>query len=70
MDVATRSLGAGVGTSPTEVLLAVVARLGVETGIDLWGILVEAGRLRLVGGQEDMLIAAAVDLAERRAAAV
>jgi 4-hydroxy 2-oxovalerate aldolase len=122
IDGATRSLGAGAGNSPTEVLTAVFERLGVETGIDLWGILavaeevvrplmpseramdrnaitlgyagayssfllhaeraserygvpaheilVEAGRLRLVGGQEDMLIAAAVDLAERRAAAV
>jgi 4-hydroxy 2-oxovalerate aldolase len=39
IDGATRALGAGAGNSPTEVLAAVYARLGVATGIDLGAIL-------------------------------
>jgi 4-hydroxy 2-oxovalerate aldolase len=39
IDGATRALGAGAGNSPTEVLAAVFARLGVATGIDLGAIL-------------------------------
>jgi 4-hydroxy 2-oxovalerate aldolase len=39
IDGSTRALGAGAGNSPTEVLTAVFDRLGIETGIDLPGIL-------------------------------
>lgn len=39
VDGATCALGAGAGNSPTEVLAAVFARLGVSTGIDLAAIL-------------------------------
>jgi 4-hydroxy 2-oxovalerate aldolase len=42
IDGATRSLGAGSGNSPTEVLTAVFDRLGVRTGIDLPGVLAAA----------------------------
>jgi 4-hydroxy 2-oxovalerate aldolase len=42
VDGSTRGLGAGAGNSPTEVLTAVFARLGVETGIDLPQILAAA----------------------------
>lgn len=42
IDGSTRALGAGAGNSPTEVLTAVFDRLGVETGIDLPGILAAA----------------------------
>ena len=114
IDGATRALGAGAGNAPTEVLVAVFARLGFETGVALpailhaaqevvlryierepvmdrnsivmgyagvyssfllhaelaaerYGvpaheILLEAGRRRYVGGQEDMLIDIAVAL--------
>jgi 4-hydroxy 2-oxovalerate aldolase len=121
IDGSTRALGAGAGNSPTEVLTAVFARLGVQTGIDLpailaaaeevvapfiprtpimdrgsitlgyagayssfllhaeraaerYGvnaadILTEVGRRRYVGGQEDMIIGVALDLARQGAAA-
>ncbi len=39
IDGATCALGAGAGNSPTEVLAAVFARLGIATGIDLAAIL-------------------------------
>jgi 4-hydroxy 2-oxovalerate aldolase len=35
VDSSTRGLGAGAGNAPTEALAAVLARLGVETGIDV-----------------------------------
>jgi 4-hydroxy 2-oxovalerate aldolase len=113
------ALGAGAGNSPTEVLAAVFDRLGVDTGLDVMGLLHAAedvvrpylnrwpkmdrnaivqgwagvyssfllhaetaaerykvpahdilrrcGELGLVGGQEDMIIDVAVQLAEARA---
>ena len=42
IDGATAALGAGAGNSPTEVLVAVFDRLGIETGIDLGAILAAA----------------------------
>lgn len=117
VDGACRSLGAGAGNAPTEVLAAVFERSGVRTGLDLHGllataeeivkpmmtrepvmdrssiimgyagvyssfllhaeraaerygvpaheILMEVGRRGYVGGQEDMLIDIAVQLAEQ-----
>jgi 4-hydroxy-2-oxovalerate/4-hydroxy-2-oxohexanoate aldolase len=114
IDSACSGLGAGAGNTPTEVLVAVCKRLGIETGIDLYGvmdvaedlvtpmmdepvrvsrdalvlgyagvyssfllfakragakygvpsrdILVEAGRRKTVGGQEDMIEDIALDL--------
>lgn len=112
------SLGAGAGNAQFEVLAAVLDRLGIETGIDLYAImdaaegvvrpllprpividrdglvigyagvyssfllharraaerfgveardiLLELGRARMVGGQEDQIIQVAYALAERR----
>lgn len=37
IDSACAGLGAGAGNTPTEVLVACCHRLGIETGIDLWG---------------------------------
>jgi 4-hydroxy 2-oxovalerate aldolase len=120
IDGCTCGLGAGAGNCPTEVLVAVCARLGLETGVDplammdvaeevvrplmprpqvvdrdglLLGyagvyssfllhaqraserfgvdtkdILIELGRRRVVGGQEDMILDVAVELAARRGA--
>jgi 4-hydroxy 2-oxovalerate aldolase len=120
IDGCTCGLGAGAGNCPTEILVAVCARLGIETGIDplvmmdvaedvvrpmmprpqvvdrdglLLGyagvyssfllhakraserfgidtkdILIELGRRRVVGGQEDMILDVAVELAARRSA--
>jgi len=42
IDGSVRALGAGAGNSPTEVLVAVFDRLGVQTGIDLPAILAVA----------------------------
>ena len=42
IDGSTRALGAGAGNSPTEVLAAVLDRLGIQTGIDLLQILAAA----------------------------
>lgn len=119
VDGCTRSLGAGAGNTPTEVLVAVLDKLGIVTGIDtlslvdvaedivrplmdeectinrmslLMGyagvyssflrhaeraaqrygvsgaeILLEAGRRKLVGGQEDQLIGIAVELSAESA---
>lgn len=117
VDGACRSLGAGAGNAPTEVLTAVLDRRGIDVGVDLPGILAvaedvvrpimrrepvmdrnaivmghagvyssfllhaeraaqrygvaaheilqEVGRRRYVGGQEDMIIDIAVELAQR-----
>ncbi len=116
VDGCTCGLGAGAGNTPTEVLVAVLKKMGVKTGIDLFelmdvaentvlpimrhipridrasltigyagvystfllhaqraaekfnvdtrDILVELGRRKAVGGQEDMIIDVAVELAE------
>jgi 4-hydroxy 2-oxovalerate aldolase len=113
------ALGAGSGNSPTEVLAAVFDRLGVDTGLDVMGLLDAAedvvrpylnrwpkmdrnaivqgwagvyssfllhaetaaerykvpahailrrcGEIGLVGGQEDMIIDVAIQLAAERA---
>ena len=42
IDGSCRALGAGAGNSPTEVLIAVFDRLGIETGVDLPQILAAA----------------------------
>jgi 4-hydroxy 2-oxovalerate aldolase len=117
VDGSLRAMGAGGGNAPTETLVAVLARLGIETGVDLYqildaaklvdpykvqaktgpdatlmlgyagvyssfllhtaraaerfhvdprDILVELGRRRVVGGQEDMIIDVAYELAEKK----
>lgn len=115
IDASAAGLGAGAGNTPMEVLVAVLNRLGVETGVDLYtimdvaedivvplmdhpiridrdalvlgyagvyssfllfakrasekygvpsrDILVEMGRRKTVGGQEDMIEDVALDLA-------
>lgn len=117
IDVTCRGLGAGAGNTQSEVLCAVLDRMGYDTGIDLYGImdvaeeivepimqrpqvinsaaltmgyagvyssfmlhtykaaekfqlnprdiLVELGRRKMVGGQEDMIIDVAYLLAQR-----
>ncbi|MGQ9457611.1 MAG: 4-hydroxy-2-oxovalerate aldolase [Anaerolineae bacterium] len=120
VDASLRAMGAGGGNAPTETLIAVLHRLGFETGVDLYKvmdaaklvdpfkfqpkegpdatlmlgyagvyssfllhtaraaerfgvdareILVELGRRRVVGGQEDMIIDVAYELAQKRSAA-
>jgi 4-hydroxy 2-oxovalerate aldolase len=120
VDASLRAMGAGGGNAPTETLIAVLHRLGFETGVDLYkvmdaaklvdpfkfqpkegpdatlmlgyagvyssfllhtaraaerfgvdprDILVELGRRRVVGGQEDMIIDVAYELAQKRSAA-
>jgi 4-hydroxy 2-oxovalerate aldolase len=115
VDGSLRAMGAGGGNAPTETLVAVLARLGIDTGVDLYrildaakladpyktyskdgpdatlmlgyagvyssfllhtaraaerfhvdprDILVELGRRRVVGGQEDMIIDVAYELAQ------
>lgn len=117
VDGSLRAMGAGAGNTPTETLIAVLARLGIETGVDLYkimdaaklvdpfktqpkegpdatlmlgyagvyssfllhtaraaerfevdprDILVELGRRRIVGGQEDMIIDVAYELAQKK----
>jgi 4-hydroxy-2-oxovalerate aldolase len=114
VDGSLRAMGAGGGNAPTETLVAVLNRLGVETGVDLYAILdaaklidpyknpstngadatlmlgyagvyssfllhtaraaerfhvdprdilVELGRRCIIGGQEDMIIDVAYELA-------
>jgi 4-hydroxy-2-oxovalerate/4-hydroxy-2-oxohexanoate aldolase len=118
IDTSAAGLGAGAGNTPTEVLVAVLDRMGVEHGIDLYGvmdvaedlvvpmmdmpvridrdaltlgyagvyssfllfaqraaekyglssrdILVEMGRRKTVGGQEDLIDDVAMDMARAR----
>lgn len=117
VDGSLRAMGAGGGNAPTETLVAVLARLGIETGVDLFkcldaaklvdpyknrspqgadatlmlgyagvyssfllhttraaerfhldarDILVELGRRRVVGGQEDMIIDVAYELSRKK----
>lgn len=118
LDGSLCGLGAGAGNTQLEVLVAVLDRLGVETGVDLYGImdaaeevvmpilprsividrdalvigyagvystfllharraaekfgveprdiLVELGRRKTVGGQEDQIIQVAYELAQRQ----
>ena len=118
IDACTCGLGAGSGNTPTEVLAAVLDKMGYETGINLWkimdvaenvvrpimpkpvrigkvsltmgyagvyssfllhadkaaeefgvdarDILVELGKRKVVGGQEDMIVEVAMMLAERQ----
>ena len=39
VDSSCAGLGAGAGNTPTEVLVAVLERMGIETGIDLYGVM-------------------------------
>ena len=118
IDAAAAGLGAGAGNTPMEVLIAVCARMGIETGVDVFKIqdvaedlvvpmmdfpiridrdsltlgyagvygsfllfakrasakygipareiLLELGRKKLVGGQEDMIEDTAMTLARER----
>lgn len=116
IDSSVRCLGAGAGNTQTEVLLAVLERMGINMGIDLYkmmdlaedivapilpvaqeirkgslvlgyagvyssfllhaeraakrfgldarDILMELGRMKVVGGQEDMILDVAADMAK------
>lgn len=118
IDGAVRCLGAGAGNTQTEVLLAVMEKMGMDVGIDLYkmmdlaenivgplipgtqeikkgslalgyagvyssfllhsekaaakfgldprDILMELGRLKAVGGQEDMILDVAAELAKKK----
>lgn len=118
VDGSLRAMGAGGGNAPTETLIAVLDRLDIETGVDLYkimdaarlvdpykksqpdqgpdatlmlgyagvyssfllhtarasekfqvdarDILVELGQRRIVGGQEDMIIDVAYELAQAK----
>lgn len=117
IDGSVRCLGAGAGNTQTEVLLAVMEKMGIDVGIDLYkmmdvaenlvgpiipgsqeirkgslalgyagvyssfllhaeragerfgldprDILVELGKMKVVGGQEDMILDVAADLAKK-----
>ncbi|CAM2844971.1 4-hydroxy-2-oxovalerate aldolase [Paenibacillus sediminis] len=119
IDGSIRCLGAGAGNTQTEVLVAVLDRMGISTGIDLYkimdtaeeiiapilqapqeitrdslvlgyagvyssfllhaqraakkfgidsrDILIELGRQKVVGGQEDMIVDVAAELAKNKA---
>jgi len=118
IDAAAAGLGAGAGNTPMEVLVAVLDRMGLQTGVDVWkiqdvaedlvvpimdfpiridrdaltlgyagvygsfllfakrastkygiparDILVELGRKKMVGGQEDMIEDTAMTMARER----
>ena len=118
IDGSVRCLGAGAGNTQTEVLIAVLDRMGIDVGIDLYkmmdlaedivgplipgsqeirkgslvlgyagvyssfllhaeragarfgldprDILMELGRMKVVGGQEDMILDVAANLAKNR----
>lgn len=118
IDAAAAGLGAGAGNTPLEVLVAVLDRMGVQTGVDVWNIqdvaedlvvpimdfpiridrdsltlgyagvygsfllfakraeakygiparelLIELGRRKMVGGQEDMIEDAALTMVRER----
>lgn len=118
IDAAAAGLGAGAGNTPMEVLVAVLDRMGVDTGVDVWKIqdvaeeqvipimdfpiridrdaltlgyagvygsfllfakraeakygiparelLIELGRRKMVGGQEDMIEDTALTMARER----
>ncbi|MBA4493559.1 4-hydroxy-2-oxovalerate aldolase [Paenactinomyces guangxiensis] len=118
IDGSVRCLGAGAGNTQTEVLIAVLDRLGIETGVDLYkmmdlaedmiapilpvpqeitrdslvlgyagvyssfllharraakkfgidsrDILIELGKLKVVGGQEDMIMDVAAKIAKEK----
>ncbi|MFW2390083.1 MAG: 4-hydroxy-2-oxovalerate aldolase, partial [Polyangiales bacterium] len=120
IDASVAGMGAGAGNTPLEVFVAVLHRMGVETGVDMWklmdvaeeivyplmthkvrvdrdsltlgyagvyssfllhakraadkyglkstDILVELGRLKTVGGQEDMIEDVALDMKKAGAA--
>lgn len=120
IDAASAGLGAGAGNTPLEVLVAVLDRMGADTGVDVWkiqdvaedrvvpimdfpiridrdaltlgyagvygsfllfakraaakyglsarDILVELGRRKMVGGQEDMIEDAALTMARAQKA--
>ena len=118
IDGSVRCLGAGAGNTQTEVLIAVLERMGIQTGVDLYkimdlaeevvapilqvpqeitkdsltlgyagvyssfalhakraaekfkvdsrDILIELGKRKVVGGQEDMIVDVAAELAKTR----
>jgi len=118
IDASAAGMGAGAGNTPTEVLAAVLDRMGAETGIDLFklmdvaedvvlpvmgqpvrvdrdsltlgyagvystflfhakraaerfgvparDVLVELGRKKMIGGQEDMIFDTAMTMAKER----
>ncbi|MCH7548833.1 MAG: 4-hydroxy-2-oxovalerate aldolase, partial [Candidatus Krumholzibacteriota bacterium] len=67
VDASLAGHGAGAGNAPLEVFVAVADRLGWEHGCDLHALMDAAEELirrRMVGGQEDMIVDVALDLAK------